>query len=89
MLLKKNFLPKKKFLNLIKKSDIFICPRKKEGIGMAQVEAISMGKYLIGTKDSTMEDYIVNKKIGQFIGKKPKLYIDGNYLKKTKKFRKK
>ena len=82
-------MAKNKFLNLIKKSDIFICPRKKEGIGMAQVEAISMGKYLIGTKDSTMEDYIVNKKIGQFIGKKPKLYIDGNYLKKTKKFRKK
>ena len=42
---------------------------------MAQVEAISIGKYLIGTKDTTMEDYIVNKKIGQFIGKKPKLYI--------------
>ena len=40
---------------------------------MAQVEAISMGKYLIGTKDSTMEDYIVNKKIGQFIGKKAKI----------------
>ena len=61
--IKKNFLAKEKFLNLIKKSDIFICSRKKEGIGMAQIEAISMGKYLIGTKDSTMEDYIVNKKI--------------------------
>ena len=35
-----------------------------------------------------MEDYIVNKKIGQFIGKKPKLYIDGNYLKKTKNLEK-
>ena len=89
VLLKKNFLPKKKFLNLIKKSDIFICPRKKEGIGMAQVEAISMGKYLIGTKDSTMEDYIANQKIGQFISKRPKFQIDGNYLQKTKKFRQK
>ena len=35
---------------------------------MAQIEAISMGKYLIGTKDPQWRTKRY-KKIGQFIGK--------------------
>ena len=47
-------------------SNVFICPRLKEGIGMANVEAISLGKYLISNNDATMSEYIINDKIGIF-----------------------
>ena len=44
--------------------DVFIAPRKKEGIGIATVEAISRGQYIVGFNDSTMNEYIVDEKIG-------------------------
>ena len=54
------------FRNLIKKTDVFICPREKEGIGLAMIEALSYGKYLIAKNDNTMSEYINNKKVGSF-----------------------
>lgn len=67
IMIKKNFSPTREFfLKLLEKCEVFVCPRRKEGIGMAQVEALSMGKYLLAHKDSTMDDYIVNEKIGVF-----------------------
>ena len=68
-IIKKKFLYHKDFLELISKCEIFVCSRKKEGIGMAQVEALSQGKYLLGFRDGTMEDYIVDDKIGFFFDK--------------------
>ena len=62
--IRKNFLKNNTFIKIINKNDVFIAPRKKEGIGMAQVEALSQGKYLLGFNDSTMNEYIKNKKIG-------------------------
>ena len=58
-------------------SNVFICPRLKEGIGMANVEAISLGKYLISNNDATMSEYIINDKIGIFYNnwKRKKLNI--------------
>ena len=55
------------FRKLLKKADVFVCPRKKEGIGMAMIEALSYGKYIIANNDNTMNEYIKNKKIGLFI----------------------
>jgi hypothetical protein len=66
LIIKKKFLDQKSFFKLLMKSEIFVSPRKKEGIGMAQVEALSLGKYLLAFKESTMDDYILNKKIGIF-----------------------
>ena len=51
-------------------SDIFVCPRKKEGIGMANVEALAYGKYLVSNYDSTMSEYIINNKVGIFFNKR-------------------
>lgn len=62
--IKKNFLKNSLFKKILNNNDVFISPRKKEGIGMAQVEAISQGKYIIGYNDSTMKEYIKNEKIG-------------------------
>lgn len=61
---KKLFLKKYDYLNYVKNCDVFVCPRKAEGIGMSIVEALSLGKYLIGYKNNTMNEYIINNKIG-------------------------
>jgi len=60
----KKFLSKKEYLKLFKMCNVFIAPRKKEGIGMSIVEAISKGIFLVGYNDSTMNEYISNNKIG-------------------------
>lgn len=66
----KPFAKKKYFKKLIMQSDIFVCPRKKEGIGMANVEALAYGKYLVSNYDSTMSEYIINNKVGIFFNKR-------------------
>ena len=73
----KPFASRKYFKKLIMQSNVFICPRLKEGIGMANVEAISLGKYLISNNDATMSEYIINDKIGIFYNnwKRKKLNI--------------
>jgi len=86
--IKKDFVNKKKFLSLIKKSDVFICPRKKEGIGMGQIEAISYSKYLVAHNDATMNEYITNKKIGYLLDK-DKGSITSSYILKNQNYRKK
>lgn len=63
------------FLQYLKKSDIFITPRKKEGIGLPAIEAISYGKYIIGYDDSTLNEYLVDSKIGKLF-KDNKVKID-------------
>lgn len=60
----KKFLSKKEYLKLFKKCNVFIAPRKREGIGMSIVEAVSKGIFLVGYNDSTMNEYISNNKIG-------------------------
>ena len=88
-IIKKSFLPKKEYLNLIKKCEVFVCSRKQEGIGMSFLEAMSMGKYLISYKDSTMSDYIKNKKIGLLFNENDLKKVDINDVVKHKAYRNK
>jgi len=60
----KKFLPKKDYLDIFEKCNVFMAPRKKEGIGMTIVEAISKGMFIVGYNDSTMNEYISDEKIG-------------------------
>lgn len=53
-----SFLPHEEYLRFISECDIFIAPRKKEGIGMSFLEALAMGKGLVGYNDGTMNEYI-------------------------------
>ena len=62
------------------KSHVFVCPRLKEGIGMANVEAIALGKYLISNNDATMSEYIINDKIGIFFNNSKKKFNIDNVL---------
>jgi len=87
--IKKTFLPKKKYLNLIKKCDVFICPRKQEGIGMSFLEAMSMGKYIVSNNDATMSDYITNQKIGHLLITNKKEKINVKNIIKYKNYRNK
>ena len=77
-LVKKSFLPKTQYIEYVKNCDVFISPRKQEGIGMGFLEAISMGKYIVSNDDSTMNEYITDKKIGFLINKKKEKSIDHN-----------
>ncbi len=86
-IINKPFMSKKKYINYIKNCDVFICPRKQEGIGMSFLEAISYGKYLVSYKDTTMDEYIKNEKIGTFFGDDFKK-IDFKTIKKNQNFRK-
>ncbi len=70
-IIKKNekFLSKDKYLELSNHCNVFIAPRKKEGIGITIVEAISRGMYVVGYNDSTMNEYIKDEKIGFLFNK--------------------
>ena len=50
----KKYLPKNEYLNIFEKCNVFIAPRKKEGIGITIVEAISKGMFVVGYNDSTI-----------------------------------
>lgn len=77
---------KNEFLEYLKKVDIFIAPRKKEGIGLPTIEAISYGKYIVGFDDSTMNEYINDSRVGKlYINDKTK--IDTSYIVQNNKFR--
>jgi glycosyltransferase involved in cell wall biosynthesis len=87
--IKKSFLPKKEYLNLIKKCEVFVSPRKQEGIGMSFLEAMSMGKYIVSNNDATMSDYITNNKIGHLFSKDNKKEINIKNILKYNKYRNK
>ena len=67
---KKSFLPHTQYIEYVKNCDVFISPRKQEGIGMGFLEAISLSKYIVSNDDSTMNEYITDRKIGFLINKK-------------------
>lgn len=52
------FLERDAYLARIAKCGIVIAPRRKEGIGMAFLEAMAMGKCVVANNDATMNEYI-------------------------------
>ena len=63
-------LLKDKYLNLLKESNIFISPRRFEGIGMSFIEAMSMGMAVVAIDNPTMNEYINNENGYLFDSKK-------------------
>jgi hypothetical protein len=70
----------------LKKCQVYIAPRKREGIGMSIIEAMSLGKYLIGYNENTLNQYIKNNKLGMFI-KSNLINLDKNYIRLNTKYR--
>lgn len=75
-----DFLNREEYLNYVKQCDVYVCPRKQEGIGMTLVEALSLGKFLLGYKDYTMKDYIIHGKNGFLFDNTTTEIIDYNLV---------
>ena len=52
------FLSREEYLSRIAACEIVVAPRRKEGIGMAFLEAMAMGKCVAAHNDATMNEYI-------------------------------
>ena len=74
--IKSSFIPKNQYIEYVNNCDVFISPRKQEGIGMGFLEAISMGKYIVSNDDATMNEYINDKRVGFLISKENQGKID-------------
>lgn len=58
------FLSRDAYLERMSKCGIVIAPRCKEGIGMAFLEAMAMGKCVVANDDATMNEYVKNGENG-------------------------
>lgn len=58
------FLDRDAYLERLSKCGIVIAPRRKEGIGMAFLEAMAMGKRVVAYDDATMNEYIRDGETG-------------------------
>ncbi|EKD76478.1 MAG: hypothetical protein ACD_43C00096G0005 [uncultured bacterium] len=62
--IEKGFTEKTQYLNLLQQSNIFVCPRHYEGIGMSFLEALSIGLIPAAIDAPTMNEYIIHGKNG-------------------------
>ncbi len=63
-ILSDTFIPKQEYLASLASTNIFIAPRKREGIGMSFIEALAMGQCVLAHNDSTMNEYITDGEDG-------------------------
>ena len=59
-----DFLPKAEYLKRLSGCGVVMAPRRKEGIGMAFLEAMAMGKCVVANDDATMNEYIKDGETG-------------------------
>ncbi len=52
------WLPKETLISKIQEADYYLAPRLQEGIGFSFLEAMALGKIVIGHNDATMNEYI-------------------------------
>jgi len=80
-----DFIPKEDYLELLSRCNIYISPRKKEGIGMSFLEAMAMGHIIIGYDDATMNEYIKDNFNGYLFSEDGKSidFADANQIRKN------
>lgn len=78
------FLTRERYFNLLSTCGIVIAPRRKEGIGMAFLEAMAMGKCVAAHDDATMNEYLVHGKTGLLFDRERPSPIDGELVKKVR-----
>lgn len=79
-----DFWPRGQYLDTIASCGIVIAPRCKEGIGMAFLEAMAMGKCVVAHDDATMNEYIVDGVNGVLFDKTAPQRIDKRMVGKTR-----
>ncbi len=76
-IIESSFMPQEDYVKLLNQATIFIAPRKKEGIGMSFIEALSRGQCVIGWNTPTLNEYITDTVDGYLIDEAgPKKYLD-------------
>lgn len=78
------FLSRKAYLERMSKCGIVIAPRLKEGIGMAFLEAMAMGKCVVAHDDATMNEYIKDGETGILFSAGAERAIDGAVVAKVR-----
>lgn len=61
------FLPRADYLARLASCGVVLAPRRKEGIGMAFLEAMAMGTCVVAHDDATMNEYIVDGESGLLV----------------------
>jgi len=81
------FIEKDSYLQLLSQANMFIAPRKKEGIGMSFLEALAMGHYIIAYNDSTMNEYITDSRIGYLFDEHTTAPVSFEYVESSYQYR--
>lgn len=81
-IIEKGYIPENEYYQMLSQTNIFIAPRKKEGIGMSFLKPTSMGHCIIANDDSTMNEYVTDKENGYLfnINKSQKIDISDNKI---------
>ena len=61
------FLPRDEYLARLATCGVVVAPRRKEGIGMAFLEAMAMGKCVVAHDDATMNEYVADGESGLLV----------------------
>lgn len=61
------FLPRKSYIRLLQEANIYIAPRRFEGVGMTFIEAMAQGSFVLAYNGVTMNEYIHHKQNGFLI----------------------
>ena len=79
------FLDRDAYLERLSKCGIVIAPRRKEGIGMAFLEAMAMGKCVVANNDATMNEYIRDGETGVLFAQGSEAPVDESVVSKVHK----
>ncbi|MDO9231858.1 MAG: glycosyltransferase [bacterium] len=93
------FLSKEEYMQMLSESNLFISPRKFEGIGMSFIEAMTMGLAVAAIDNPTMNEYIKHGENGYLlklnqleeidfsefskVGENARIYCENGYIKWT------
>ena len=61
------YIEKSKYNEYLFSHNVYISPRFREGIGIAYLEALSYGMFIVGINAPTMNEYLKDSKIGKII----------------------
>ena len=79
------FLDRDAYLERLSKCGIVIAPRRKEGIGMAFLEAMAMGKCVVANNDATMNEYIKDGETGILFAQGIEKTVDADIVANVRK----
>ena len=58
----------------IRDADFYLAPRLQEGIGFSFLEAMALGKPILGHNDATMNEYVIEGETGHLFDRSGRLF---------------